>query len=61
MERDPQPDDFIGKTITAVDTSACNVWRFRFTDGSAIAIKAEVMDTRYGGVPVMQVCSECRK
>lgn len=59
MERDPRPADFVGKTIAAIDTRACNVWRFTFSDGSAIAIEAEVMNTEYGGIPVMQVCPEC--
>jgi hypothetical protein len=58
-ERDPVPADFVGKTIRIVDTSACNIWRFYFTDGTAIAVEAEVENTQYGGIPVMQVCDPC--
>lgn len=57
MARDPQPDDFVGRTIVAVDTRSCNIWRFSFSDGSSISIEAEV----HGGIPVMQVCTECVK
>jgi hypothetical protein len=56
MERDPKKTDFVGKTITRIDTRACNVWRFYFADGTAIAIEA---DLQYPGIPVMQVCEEC--
>jgi hypothetical protein len=58
MERDPLPADFVGKTIQRIDTTACNVWRFYFTDGTAIAIEAEV---EHDGIPVMQVCAECAR
>ena len=40
-ERDPTPADFVGKTITEFDGSAINVWRFGFSDGSAIAVTVE--------------------
>lgn len=56
MLRDPEPDDFVGKTIISIDTRACNIWRFSFSDGSSISIEAEVLN---GGIPVMQVCTEC--
>lgn len=59
MARDSQPDDFVGKIIVAVDTHACNIWRFSFSDGSRISIEAEVLDTPHGGIPFMQVCTKC--
>jgi hypothetical protein len=58
-ERNPEKRDFVGKTIARIDTRACNLWRFFFTDGTAIAIEADCQSTQYGGVPVMQVCEEC--
>ncbi len=58
-ERDALPSDFVGKTIKRVDTSACNIWRFFFTDGSAIAIEADLFWTPAGSLPQMQVCEEC--
>lgn len=58
-ERNPRKRDFVGKTIKRIDTSACNIWRFLFTDGTAIAIEAECHSTGYGYLPVMQVCEEC--
>ena len=58
-ERDPRKSDFVGKTIKRVDTKSCNIWRFFFTDGTAIAIEADTMWTGAGDLPVMQVCEEC--
>lgn len=58
-ERDPVSADFVGKTIAEVDTSACNLWRFRFTDGTAVAIEADTFWTPAGDLPMMQVCDEC--
>jgi hypothetical protein len=56
MERDACPEDFVGKTIAAVDVSCWNVWRIAFTDGSRLAIEAE-SNTMCG--PGLQVCEEC--
>lgn len=60
-ERNAVPEDFIGKTITGFDSSACNVWRFMFSDGTSLAIEAEVMSMgNYGsGIPIMQICVPC--
>jgi hypothetical protein len=55
MERDPRPADFVGKTIIDADLSAANIWRFRFSDGTAIAIEAEY----FGVLAILQVCEEC--
>lgn len=57
-ERDPHPADFVGKTIDHIDTGACNVWKFFFSDGSAIAIEADVWGP---GLPIMQVCEKCAR
>jgi hypothetical protein len=57
-ERDARPDDFVGKLIVNIDTRACNVWRFFFSDGTAIAIEADVWGP---GLPIMQVCEECAR
>lgn len=59
-ERKPRRRDFVGKTIVAFDGRACNLWRFTFSDGTAIAIEADIESFgSYGGIPVMQVCEEC--
>jgi hypothetical protein len=55
-ERDPKPEDFVGKTIISFDGSSVNVWRFGFSDGTAIAIEAETWGP---GLPGMAVCEEC--
>lgn len=56
MDRDPLPSDFIGKTITAFDGESINVWRFAFSDGTAIAIEVEGFGAAGYG---MVVCEEC--
>lgn len=44
--------DLAGKTIQAVDTSAVNVTKITFTDGSALEIWAETaVQTPYGSIP----------
>lgn len=55
-ERDATPQDFIGKMIITADTSCWNIWRFRFSDGTAIAIEAE--NNIHCGAG-LQVCEEC--
>ena len=55
-DREPVPEDFIGKTITKFDGSSINIWRFGFSDGTAIAIEVE----NFGNAgPGMVVCDEC--
>lgn len=55
-DRDPTLDDFVGKTITSFDGDCINIWRFGFSDGSAIAIEVEGFgQAGYG----MVVCEEC--
>lgn len=58
-DRKPRKSDFAGKTIKRVDTRACNIWRFYFTNGTSIAIEAECQWTGFGDIPVMVVCEEC--
>lgn len=58
-ERDAVPEDFIGKTVTGFDSSADNIWRFTFSDGTSLAIEAEVQSTVFGGIPFMQICVPC--
>lgn len=54
--RDPTPEDFIGKTITSFDGECINIWRFGFSDGTAVAIEVE----SFGQAgPGMVVCDEC--
>lgn len=55
-DRDPVLADFIGKTITDFDGSCINVWRFRFSDGTALAIEVESFGH---GLMGMVVCEEC--
>ena len=59
LERDPVASDFEGKRIRRFNFSACNIWRFEFDDGTSLAIEAEVMNTEWGGIPVMQICVPC--
>lgn len=54
----PVPADFIGRTITAADLGADNLWRFQFADGGWLAIEAEVLE---GGIPAMGICEECAR
>jgi hypothetical protein len=55
-DRDPVPEDFVGKTITGFEPDAINIWRFRFSDGTAIAIEIE----GFGPAgPGLVVCDEC--
>lgn len=56
-ERDPVAADFVGKTIVAFEADSVNVWRFKFSDGTAIAIEADLFG--YPSLPCMQVCDEC--
>lgn len=51
--RNAVPEDFLGKTITAVDLRADNIWRFVFSDGTRLAIETEDH--------CMVVCDECAK
>ena len=60
--RRPRRSDFAGKTIKRVDSSADNIWRFHFTDGSAVAIESEIFSAggSYGsGLACMFICDEC--
>lgn len=55
-ERDATQLDFVGKTITGFDGSSWNIWRFQFSDGTAIAIEAENNHVCGAG---LQICDEC--
>jgi hypothetical protein len=46
-------DDFVGKTITAVDNSAVNVLKFKFSDGTELQLWSEIVILlNYGsGIP----------
>lgn len=48
-------EQFVGKTVSAVDAECINVVRFEFTDGTTIAIDA---DEQYYGIAVIQVSAE---
>lgn len=48
--------DFEGKTIQSVDVQACNIIYFTFTDGTRLAIEAEV---QWPGIPTMEACEPC--
>lgn len=48
-------EQFVGKTVTAVDAECINVVRFEFTDGTHIAIDA---DEQHYGIAVIQVSAE---
>lgn len=49
--RDATAEDFIGKTIVAVNVEAANIWRFWFSDGTAFAVETEGDG--------MIICDEC--
>lgn len=57
-DRMPRKSDFVGKTIKRIDTRSCNIWRFFFTDGTAIAIEVEAVAPMVYG---MLVCEECAR
>ena len=48
-------EQFVGKTVAAVDAESINVVRFEFTDGTTIAIDA---DEQHYGIAVIQVSAE---
>jgi hypothetical protein len=43
---------FNGKTIRSVDTSACNVWVFHFTDGTDVSIEVEARGWSVFGINI---------
>lgn len=53
--REPLAADFVGKIVERVDLSACNIWRFLFTDGSEIAIEALLCPVGHGYLPYMRI------
>lgn len=56
--RRPVRRDFEGKTIKRFVRSADNIWRFKFTDGSSIAIQSETFGP---GLACMELCETCGK
>ena len=48
-------EQFVGKTVAAVDAESINVVRFEFTDGTTMAIDA---DGQHYGIAVIQVSAE---
>jgi len=57
-DRDPIPTDFVGKTITSFDGDCINIWRFGFSDGTAIAIEVESFGAAGYGMVVCEECAE---
>lgn len=55
--RNPRRTDFAGKTIKHVDTRACNVWTFHFTDGTKLAIETEHIGHGLYGMVVCDTCA----
>lgn len=53
----PNPKDLIGKTITNFICDSDNVWSLHFSDGTAVAIEADID----GGpcLPYMTLCNTC--
>lgn len=43
--------DFVGKVVAKVDSSAHNVTRFEFTDGTTLELWAESFHSLAGGIP----------
>lgn len=52
-------EDLQGKTVERFECSAMNVWKLFFTDGTAVAIEAEI--TGMYGLPGMTLCNTCWK
>jgi hypothetical protein len=48
-------EQFVGKTVAAVDAECINVVRFEFTDGTTIAVDA---DEYYYDIAVIQVSAD---
>jgi len=53
------PEDFQGKTVERFECDAMNAWKIFFTDGTAVAIEAEI--TGMYGLPGMTLCNTCWK
>lgn len=50
--REVKESDLVGKTIKSIDTSAVNVLKLEFTDGSKLELWAEdAVHTRFGNIP----------
>jgi len=56
QHRRPLKRDFEGKTIKRFQRSADNIWRFWFTDGTAVAIQSELF---HPGITCMELCEVC--
>lgn len=51
-----KPKDFVGKTVKSVRRMGINHVRFTFTDGSQIAIDADIVSMGYAGaLPLLAV------
>lgn len=55
IHRRPKKPDFEGKTIQRFIRTADNVWKFRFTDGSSLAIQSDL----FHGLACMEICEVC--
>ena len=51
--RKVKKSDFAGKTVKSINTKACNVIKFTFTDGTKLEIWAELFSSL--GIPGMGV------
>lgn len=50
--REVKESDLVGKTIKSIDTSAVNVLKLEFTDGSKLELWAEdAVHTQFGNIP----------
>jgi hypothetical protein len=57
QHRLPTSADFVGKTVARFDGDTSNIWRFWFTDGSAVAIQCETFGPYQ--IPGMELCDVC--
>ncbi len=56
--RKVKAEDFVGKTVLAVNPDAVNVVSFTFTDGTSVELWAE---TGPDGIPVIEVDPKAKK
>lgn len=59
--RDVKRSDFEGKTVAKIDCRAINIFRFYFTDGTALAIEVDAVGLNVYGMVACDVCVAPKK
>ena len=55
--RDIRKEDFVGKTVIDLDCEAVNIIRFKFEDGSALAIEVDAVGLGIYGMVACETCA----